>query len=89
MKNILVSNITWKELHKLKRTLNLRNTNQVIEHLLDNMVNPDILDVLEEIKNSLGYVNINSSIASLLIFYNKKFPSKIHRDLIDKYVIGK
>ena len=34
MKTILVSNTAWKELHKLKRNLNLRNTNQVVELLL-------------------------------------------------------
>ena len=35
MKNILISNVAWKELHRLKRNLNLRNTNQVVELLID------------------------------------------------------
>ena len=42
MKTILVSNTTWKGLHKLKRTLNLRNTNQVVEHLLERYRNEQL-----------------------------------------------
>ena len=83
MKNILVSNKAWKELHKLKRTLNLRNTNQVIEHLLDNAItlNSDVMTALLEFQKWNRHKTLNRSIVNLLWF----FCEEKYKDLEEKY----
>ena len=83
MKNILVSNITWKELHKLKRSLNLRNNNQVIEHLLNNtiLLNPDVLTALLDFQKWTQNKTLNHTIVNLLWFFCKEK----YKDLEKKY----
>ena len=83
MKNILVGNETRKRLLKLRKQLNLRNDNQVVEHLLDNSItlNPDVLTALLDFQKWTDNKSLNHTIVNLLwVFCEEKY-----KDLERKY----
>ena len=83
MKNILVGNKTRKRLLKLRKQLNLRNDNQVVEHLLNNTItlNPDVKKALLEFQKWTHNKTLNHSIVNLLLV----FCEEKYQDLERKY----